>query len=318
MTASLKIAYMGTPDFAVPALSSLAAAGYAIPLVVTRPDRRSGRGKKLTPPAVKTRALELGFHVVQPEVLRENVNFMRTLVEASPDLIVVAAYGNILPKAVLDVPPLGCVNVHASLLPKYRGAAPVHRAIEAGERETGVTLMYLSEGMDEGDVIEARSFAIDDMNAGRVTDLLAEEGAALLLEVLPSIVAGTARRAPQDATRATYAPLVGKGEGHLDFGAPVETILRKVRAMTPSPGAYAFLGGEKIKALRAVGDDASAYDGFAEADAGAVLKASEGVVAVKASNGVVLLKEIQPPGGRPMDADAYLRGHALNVSSRFE
>ncbi|MDR1028044.1 MAG: methionyl-tRNA formyltransferase, partial [Clostridiales Family XIII bacterium] len=225
------IVYMGTPEFAVPALSGLIRAGWDVALAVTQPDRPVGRGKKLTHSPVKRCALASGIPVAQPAVLRGNVEFIGRIADLRPDLIVVAAYGKILPRDVLEIPKLGCVNIHASLLPKYRGAAPIHRAVEAGERTTGVTLMYMTEELDAGDIIEAAGIGIAGMNTGQVYDLLAPLGARLLMDALPDIVAGTAGRTAQDCDAATYAPPVDKAEGHIDFAEPVRAIENRIRAM---------------------------------------------------------------------------------------
>jgi methionyl-tRNA formyltransferase len=307
--------YMGTPDFAVPALDALRESGVDPVCVATRPDRPSGRGHRIVPAPVKARAEALGLPVVQPESLSRDGEWGAALEKACPDLIVVCAYGKILPKDTLDFPRLGCVNIHASLLPKYRGSAPIHRAVAAGERESGVTLMYMSEGMDEGDMIAARSIPIAGMNSGEVTVALAKLGAGLLLDELPAILGGAARREPQSDGEATYAPPVRREEGHIDFGGAPDAVVRQVLAMTPSPGAYAFLGGDKIKVWEArVSPDESGGRG----GPGAVL-CTRGVVTVATGErGAVDIVRLQSPGGKAMGAADWLRGHGLEQGAAFE
>jgi methionyl-tRNA formyltransferase len=320
----IRIAYMGTPDFAVPALVALHASRHEIVFAVTQPDRPRGRGHKLTPSPVKQRAGKLGIKVLQPETLKGGAGFEDSLNEARPDLIVVCAYGKILPKGSLDFPRLGCVNIHASLLPEYRGAAPVHRAVEAGERETGVTLMYMSEGLDEGDMIARRSLLIEGMNTGEATDALAVIGAELLMDELPAIIGGTARREPQNGALATYAPPVEKAEGHVDFSVSPDAVLRKILAMTPFPGAYAYLGGEKIKLIEAVkctetpevSEAQEAPDGAAVS--GGIAGTDGGVIKVRTGDGLIGITKLQAPGGKPMKVSDYLRGRRPGIGAKFE
>jgi methionyl-tRNA formyltransferase len=232
-------------------------------------------------------------------------------------LIVVCAYGKILPKETLGVPRLGCVNIHASLLPKYRGAAPVHRAVEAGEIESGVTLIYMSEGMDEGDIIASRSISIKGMTSGEATGSLAQLGAELLSDELSTIIGGTARRVPQDDAEATYAPPVLREEGSIDFSGAPDGIVRKILAMTPSPGAYAFLGVEKIKVIGAC----ASLDTFGNKAPrpGEVVSVSGGVIRIASGKGgSVEITRLQSPGGKPMSSAEWLRGHALEPGALFE
>jgi methionyl-tRNA formyltransferase len=326
--------YMGTPEFAVPALDALheisrpdsARPDPPCELVaaVTQPDRPRGRGHKLAPSPVKARATELGIPVLQPDAVRSAEDgadndpaWAAALADARPDLIVVCAYGKILPKATLTAPRLGCVNIHASLLPKYRGAAPVHRAVEAGEDMTGVTLMWMSEGLDEGDMIASRGMPLGDMNSGEATDALALLGAELFTETLPRILAGTAERTPQDSGRATYAPPVERAEGHIDFSAPAEAVVRKVRAMTPSPGAYAYL----------VGSDDGQRNGRPDDGQGVKIRilaartappGTAGPLVVTAGDGAAVeITRLQSPAGRPMDAADWLRGHHIDEGAVF-
>ncbi|MDR3224935.1 MAG: methionyl-tRNA formyltransferase [Clostridiales Family XIII bacterium] len=316
MSDTPRILYMGTPDFAVPALEALCAQGYHVVSVVTQPDRQRGRGHKLAPSPVKAKAVELGLPVLQPESLRSGREWEEAIAKAAPDLIVVCAYGKILPKETLETPSLGCVNIHASLLPKYRGAAPIHRAVEAGERETGVTLMFMSEGLDEGDMIAVRTLPISGMNAGEVTGALAHLGAELLMDELQGIMAGASSREPQDGSAATYAPPVAKEEGHIVFSADADAVCRKILAMTPTPGAYAFLGGDKIKIVKAqvtAGFRAGNADvGTGHPAPGTVLETDDGTIIVATGQGgAIAITMLQSPGGRPLCAADWLRGHKI-------
>jgi methionyl-tRNA formyltransferase len=346
--------YMGTPEFAVPALDALARLGAdggtsaaKLVSVVTQPDRPRGRGHRLVPSPVKARAMELGLPVFQPESLKGDAEWEKTLADAAPDLIVVCAYGRILPVETLHTPRLGCVNIHASLLPKYRGAAPIHRAVESGERETGVTLMYMSEGLDEGDMIAARAMPILGMDTGEVSGALSSLGAELLMGELDRIITGTAVREPQASAAATYAPPVQRGEGHIDFSADAASVCRKVLAMTPSPGAFAFLDGEKLRVWQAevgspecresysnngkfskpsdceVSQEAPDCEAAHEAPGshpapGTVTGTDGGAVTVATgSGGSVRLTKLQSPGGKAMAAADWLRGHSIEDGTVF-
>jgi methionyl-tRNA formyltransferase len=319
MSKPIKIMYMGTPEFAVPALSVLEARGYDIVSVVTQPDRPRGRGHKLTPSPVKTKAEELGLPVLQPESLRNNTAWDEALAKAAPDLIVVCAYGKILPKETLETPHFGCVNIHASLLPKYRGAAPIHRAVEAGDSNTGITLMFMSEGLDEGDMIAAKPMSIEGMNSGEVTGALATIGAELLVDELPAIIGGTAIRTPQAAGEATYAPPVQKEEGRINFDADAKAVCRKILAMTPSPGAYAFLGDEKTKLIRAKASARPESAGLRDIVPGMVLSTDGGTINVASGrSGIVAIEKLQSPGGKPMGSADWLRGHKIENDAMFK
>jgi methionyl-tRNA formyltransferase len=269
---------------------------------------------------VRERAEEFGLTVVQPESLDSDGDWGATLANARPDLIVVCAYGKILPKDTLDFPRLGCVNIHASVLPKYRGSAPVHRAVEAGENRSGVTLMYMSEGMDEGDRVSSRTIPISGMNSGEVSDALAKLGARLLIDELPSIIGATARREPQNDREATYAPPVRREEGHIDFTRSPEAVVRKVLAMTPSPGAYAFLGEDKIKVWEARVPEEPMDEPVANGEArpGKVTTATGVVRVATGEGGDVEIVRIQSPGGRPMNVTDWLRGHSIERGAAFE
>jgi methionyl-tRNA formyltransferase len=249
--------------------------------------------------------------VAQPAGLKGNAELINYMKAVCPDLIVVAAYGKILPREILEIPRLGCVNIHASLLPKYRGAAPIHRAVESGERVTGVTLMYMTESLDAGDMIACATVDIEGVNTGRAHDLLSALGARLLTDTLPAIIAGTAERRPQDHAAATYAPMVSKAEGHIDFALPVRVVENKIRAMNPYPGAYAFLDGTQIKIVEAhIGEGTASSPGV-------ITEVSEKGIAVSAKDGIIVLDVIQAPGKRPLAVSEYLRGNAVDAGSNF-
>jgi len=318
----LKIVFMGSSDFAVPALEALHKAGYRIPYVVTQPDRMRGRGNKVKPTPVGMYALENGLSLIKPESLKEDGDHMRKLYEAAPDLIVVASYGKILPKPLLDLPPLGCVNMHASLLPEYRGAAPVQRVILDGKEETGVTLIYLSEGLDNGDMITSVSVPVSDMNAGELTDVLSRVGAELLIDTLPMLMDGTAPRIPQDENKATYAGKIEKADGHLDLGDKAENIVRRVRAMTPVPGAFVLEGGERIvitKARIARPDlGAVPIELYEAKEPGTTLSVSGEGIYVRTGDGLLLIEELKMPGKKAMPVREYLKGNEFDTTLPLE
>ncbi|MBR5740565.1 MAG: methionyl-tRNA formyltransferase, partial [Firmicutes bacterium] len=238
----MKTVFMGTPEFAEVILRGLHEGGHEIQLVLTQPDRKNGRGKQVRFSPVKEAALELGIDVLQPENLKNDIQTIETLKTLKPDVLVVASYGQILPKAVLDIPRLGAVNVHASLLPKLRGASPIQHAILEGMEETGITIMRMDVGLDTGDMILKRAVKIGDMNYSQLHDVLAETGRDLLLEALPLIENGTAEYEKQDGSQSTYAPLIRKEDGHLDFSGSAACEVLKIRAFDPWPGAFAYMG----------------------------------------------------------------------------
>ena len=316
---NLKIVYMGSAGFAVPALEKLVGAGYGILYVVTQPDKARGRGGRVLPTPVGLCAEKWGLRTLKPESLSGNDEFVRTLAEAGPDLVVVAAYGKILPKAVLKIPSLGCVNIHASLLPEYRGAAPVQRAILDGRRETGVTLMYMAEGLDSGDIISSDKVEILTKDAGELTEVLAGLGAGLLLQEMPRIADGTAPRVRQDETKATYAEKIEKAEGLLDFGRRAEEIALRVRAMTPAPGAYVLKDEKRIGVIKALAIDpdsaGEAYKAYNEAAPGAVLDVSRQGIVVRAGEGAVVIEAVKMPGRKAMPVAEYLKGNVFTEKS---
>lgn len=290
---------MGSPDFSLPSLRALAKP-YDVVGVVTQPDRASGRGREVRMPPVKALALDLGLAVMQPEKLRVP-EAMEQLRAWAPDLIVVAAFGQILRKDVLDLPRHGCINVHASLLPRWRGAAPINAAILVGDEETGVTIMQMDVGLDTGPMLAQKSIRLTrDDTAGSVTQTLSTLGADLLIETLPRWIAGEIQPQPQDDTLATYAPMLKKEEGRLDFNHDVNELERRVRAFNPWPGASMEFDGASLKVHRA-----HVEPGNAEAGQRLVFQHQPAVGALR---GILVLDEVQPAGKKPMSGKSFLAG----------
>ena len=291
---------MGSPDFAVPSLEALAAR-YPVIGAVTQPDRPAGRGRTLVPPAVKLATQALGLPLIQPERLR-TPEAMEQLRAWAPDVIVVAAFGQILRAEVLDLPRYGCINVHASLLPRWRGAAPIQAAILAGDAETGVTIMKMDAGVDTGPLLSQRAIPIlPDDTAGTLFKKLAELGADLLLKTLPGYLSGEIQPQPQDDSQATYAPMLKKEDGLLDFNRPAEELARRVRAMNPWPGAYFDWKGVRLRVLRA------RLSGEKSPGAGCSLIVA-GCPAVGTGEKILVLEEVQPAGKKSMPGKAFLAG----------
>ena len=291
---------MGSPDFAVPALEALVEQ-YPVAGVVAQPDRPAGRGGALKPPAVKAAALRLGIPVIQPEKLR-NPEAMELLRTWAPDLIVVAAFGQILRPDVLDLPKYGCINIHGSLLPRGRGAAPIQASILTGDTETGITIMKMDPGVDTGPMLSQRAIPITPQDtAGTLFEKLAPLGAELLIETLPRYLSGDLQPQPQPAEGVTYVPMLKKEDGLLDFNQPAALLERRVRAFTPWPGTWFEWNEVPIKVLRArVGAEKSL-------DAGSRL-IIEGYPAISTSEGIFILEEIQPAGKKRMSGKAFLAG----------
>lgn len=302
MNHPFRILFMGTSDFAVPALQALRSAGFSIPLVVTQPDRPAGRGLDLKPSPVKKKALELGFDVFQPEKIK-TPEAVETLRKAEPDVAVVAAYGQILPSSVLQIPKTACLNIHGSILPKYRGAAPIHYAVMSGEKETGVTIMYMNEKMDEGDMLLVKKTPIGpDESTGEVHDRLAPLGAEGLLEALTLLKEGKAPRTPQDPSQASYAPSIKREFCRLNWGAPASQVFNRVRGLSPWPGAETNWNGMDLKVHKAALENR-------KGKAGEVLEISKEGVVVGAGVESVRLLEIQPPGKKKMSTYDFTLGH---------
>lgn len=308
----MRTVFMGTPDFAVESLDVLAEKT-DVAAVVCQPDKPAGRGMKLRPPPVKRRALELGLEVLQPRRVRAK-SFRARFRELAPELVVVAAYGKILPGSLLDEVPRGFLNVHASVLPRLRGAAPIHRAILSGEAESGVALMHLTEGMDEGPVyLDARTPLSPDETAGSLHDRLATLGAGLLARWLDSALTGeTPVPVEQDHDAATYAPKLDPAEFAVGWERPGAEVDRQIRGLSPFPGAYTFLDGKRVVLLgsRLAGDDAAG-------EPGAVVRLEKDGPVVACAGGAVKLTRVKPAGKRAMDAGDWLRGARLEVGARF-
>jgi methionyl-tRNA formyltransferase len=305
----MRLVFLGSGEFAVPSLRALVEAGHDVVGVVTQPDRESGRGRSLTPPPVKPVAVGLGLRVIQPAKVREAEADLRA---ASPQAQVVVAYGQILPRRVIDVAPLGTVNVHASLLPRYRGAAPIQWAIARGEAETGVTTMLIDEGLDTGPVLLARRLAVGaEETAASLAPKLAEIGAALLLESLAGLATGAIRPVPQDHSQATLAPLIRKQDGRVAWASPALEIERRIRAFDPWPGVTATWGERGVRLLRA-----SVMGGRHDAAPGTVIGLDRSGIRVACGAGSVLfLALVQPESKRPMTAAAFAAGARIAVGS---
>jgi methionyl-tRNA formyltransferase len=297
---SIKIVFMGSPDFALPTLSALAKV-YQVVGVVTQPDRASGRGRELKAPPVKSLAVELNIPVIQPEKLKQP-EALEQLRAWAPDLIVVAAFGQILRKDVLDLPHHGCLNVHASLLPRWRGAAPINAAILAGDAETGVTIMKMDVGLDTGPMLKMKSakIAAED-TAGSLFQTLAQLGADLLMETLPDYLSGKLTPQPQPETGATYAPMLTKEDGHLDFTRSAVELERRVRAMNPWPGAWLMWNGQPLKVLHA-----TCLGGGKNPVGGKIIV--EGKPAIQSAQGILILEELQPAGKKVMSGKSFITG----------
>ena len=304
MIPSPRIVFMGSPDFSVPALNALAAR-YPLTGVVTQPDRPSGRGRTLRPPAVKEAALRLGIPVIQPEKLRLP-EAMAQLQNWSPDLIVVAAFGQILRPAVLDLPPLGCINVHGSLLPRWRGAAPIQAAILAGDQETGITIMKMDPGVDTGPMLSQRAIPLaPDETAGSLFGKMSALGAELLLETLPRYLGGELAPQPQPEEGVTLAPMLKKEDGRLDFTQSAGALERRVRAMDPWPGAFFDWQGQPLKIHKAH----TAFVFTYTIQPAGTRTVYAGLPAVYGGdNAMLVLDEIQPAGKRLMSGKAFLAG----------
>ena len=302
----MKTVFMGTPDFAAEGLKALYDSDNEVAMVFTQPDRAKDRGKKIQFTPVKELALVHGTAVYQPEKLRTDQAVMEELKKVSPDIIVVAAYGQILPEEVLKLPKHGCINVHASLLPKLRGASPIQMAIVTGEEETGVTIMQMEKGLDTGDMLSAESIAIGDMTAGQLHDRLAQIGGRLLIRTIKDISEGKASPVKQDDSKATYAGLISKKDGKIDFSKSPQKIERLIRGFDPWPGAFCFLDGQQIKLWKAVpcGEKTSAGDGE-------VISAGNEGLKIACAGDSLMITELQAPGKKRMNAGDYLRGHAV-------
>lgn len=305
-----RVLFLGTPAFALPSLRALAGATRVV-AAITQPDRPAGRGRPMAAPPVASAARELGIHLLQPEKLR-NAAVLEEVSALRPDLLVTVAYGRIVPRALLELPALDAINLHPSLLPLYRGASPIQAAIAAGDLNTGVTVAYMTEELDAGDIVLQREIPIHaEETAGELEARLAVEGATLLVEAVRLIVRGEASRRPQDHARATHVGRLKKADGALVWSRPARELVNRVRAMNPWPSAYALWRGRGLKIWRA-----RVIEGTG--NPGQVLEAGEGGIAVASGEGAVLLTEVQWEGGRRMSAGEFLRGHPLRQGDFLE
>ena len=309
----MRIVFMGTPDFSVPVLDALIEAGHEIAGVVTQPDKPKGRGKAVAMTPVKEKALEHGLSVYQPLKVR-TPEFVQVLRELKPDVMVVVAFGQILTKEVLDIPPLGCVNVHASLLPKYRGAAPIQWAVIDGEKETGVTTMMMDEGIDTGDMLEKEIVPIEDEETGdSLHDKLMAAGARLIVSTLKKIQDGTIERTPQTDEETCYARMLKKDMGDVDWSLDAHAIERLGRGLNSWPGTYTKWNGKTVKIWKA-----KAVDREYEGALGEAVYVDKETILVKTGKGCLSLLELQPEGKKRMAADAFLRGYPVDLHTVFQ
>ena len=302
----MRVVFMGTPDFAVGTLEAIIKAGHEVVAVITQPDKPKGRGKAVQYTPVKEKALEYDLPVYQPVKVREE-SFVKELEAMKPEVIVVVAFGQILSKEILDMPKYGCVNVHASLLPKYRGSAPIQWAVIDGEKESGVTTMLMNEGIDTGDMLKTTVISLDEKETGgSLFDKLAIAGADLLVETLVELESGTVTRTPQEEEKATHAKMLNKTMGLIDFTKSAVEIERLIRGLNPWPSAYTGLDGKTLKIW-----DADVVEKEADGEPGEIVEVGKNHVYVKTGKGLLELKEIQLEGKKRMEMEAFLRGYSL-------
>ena len=309
----MKVVFMGTPDFAVQCLEALIKAGHEVASVITQPDRPKGRGNKLAAPPVKERALSLRLPVHQPTTVKDEA-FLTLLQGYQPEAIVVVAYGRILPQSVLDLPKYGCLNVHASLLPKYRGAAPIQWTVLNGDPVAGVTIQQMDAGMDTGDMLSKASLAVEaDDTTGTLFEKLAHLGAELLVDTLEKVEKGQITREKQDEAAATYAPMLGKADETLDWQRPASKLHDQVRGLSPAPGAYTWWQGQRLKIWRTKPRDAQA----GSLEPGQIAEISQDFFAVCTGEGWLEVYEVQPAGKKAMPVKAFLNGAGLSIGSKL-
>jgi methionyl-tRNA formyltransferase len=306
------LVFMGTPEFAVPSLKGLLAAGAAISLVVTQPDRPKGRGRKTVAPPVKLLAEAEGIPVYQPQEVKSGEAIER-IAALAPPCIAVVAYGQLLPAGILALPQLGAVNVHASLLPKYRGPAPIHWALIRGEKKTGVTTMLMDIGMDTGDILMQSEVVIEPKDtAGTLQDRLAVEGAKLLVETLHLLKEGTVQPRGQDDSQASLAPMLVKEDGEIDWNEEAKKICCRIRGLDPWPGGFTLWKGKRLKLF-----GCEALSMVTRAKPGTVIAVNEGGLQVASGKGAILIKTLQLEGRRSLPVADFLRGYSLQVETRF-
>ncbi len=309
----MKIIFMGTPDFAVPTFQQLVNSRHDVITVVTQPDRPKGRGKTITPPPIKTEALKFNIPVFQPEKVREE-GFQQDLKNLHADIIVVVAFGQIIPKSILNLPPFGCINLHASLLPKYRGAAPIERAILAGETRTGNTTMLMDEGLDSGGILMQEEMVVPHtINASHVYDKLSKSGAALMLETLEELETKSLCARPQNKEEVTHAPRLKKEDGLIRWDKKNSEIVNLVRGLALWPVAYTYNRGARLKIRKAEIPDTD----LAGDRPGEIVKIDSRGIFVSTGEGLVLLKEVQMEGKKNVDAYRFVQGQRLKIGEQF-
>jgi methionyl-tRNA formyltransferase len=312
----LRIIFFGTPEFAVLPLKTLLNSRHEVIAVVTQPDRQSGRGRHVKPCPVKVEALNAGLRIMQPQKAGD-ADFINELTLLNPSAIIVVAYGQILPSEILNMPEHGCVNIHASLLPKYRGAAPVNWAIIDGEKTTGITIMLMDEGMDTGPVVLQEEVEIGPGDtAGSLLQTLSKTGAGLLVQAIEGLENGSIKAVPQSA-EASYAPILKKADGLINWSKSAEELNDFIRGMNPWPGAYSFIDKERFKILKAAPCDSSGGDKGNEEEIGVIVRADRDMLLVNTGNNVLSILEIQPPGKPVMPVKAFLQGRKLKEGMVF-
>lgn len=305
----MKIVFMGTPEFAVSSLEALYESGHEVVLVVTQPDRPKGRGYTLTPSVVKKFALERGTEVIAPTSLKDE-EVIAKLKETDADLFIVTAYGRILSKEILDMPKLGCVNVHASILPKWRGAAPINRAVMSGDKVGGVTIMFMDVGLDTGDIILTKEIDIEDSwTAEEYHDALALCGKDALSEFLKLAESGNIPRVKQDDNLATYASKIGNDDAYLTFNEDAESVRNRIRGLSPFPGSFFFLNGKRFKVRYAITADG-------KGEVGTVISTNKGGIEIACAEGSVIITKLCPEGKGVCDAESYLRGNKIAIGTK--
>ncbi|MCD6485832.1 MAG: methionyl-tRNA formyltransferase [Syntrophobacterales bacterium] len=311
----MNILFMGTPAFAIPSLKALVENGYNVVGAVTQPDKPKGRGRKYIAPPVKTCALELGIPVYQPDRVRDE-DFLDIFRKISPDMVALVAFGQILPKELIDFPEFGCLNVHPSLLPKYRGAAPINWPIINGDRKTGVTIMLMDEGVDSGEILLQEKIDIDiDDTFDDLHDKLSTLGAGLLIKAVGDVIDGTLAGTLQDASLATFAPRLTRETGHINWDDESEKIVNLIRGLSSHPGAYSFLEDKKLKIFYAVSGKEKSSGGKEPGEIGRLMEAG---LQIATRNGHVYLKDVQLEGKKRMFIEDFLRGHHLLPSNTLE
>ncbi|WP_312443616.1 methionyl-tRNA formyltransferase [Lacrimispora sp.] len=309
----MRIIFMGTPDFSVPALEALKEAGHEILAVVTQPDKPKGRGKEVQMTPVKEKAMEYNTPVYQPIKARDP-EFVKILTDLAPELIVVIAFGQILPKTILDIPKYGCVNIHASLLPKYRGASPIQYAVINGEKESGVTIMMMAETLDTGDMLDQEAVVLDEKETfGSLHDKLSSLGSRLILKTITKLGEGTAVRTPQDDSRTCYVGMIKKSMGDIDWSMDAVSIERLIRGLNPWPSAYSVWNGKVMKLW-----EAKVVDKEYEGAYGQVVEVDRDSLVIKTGKGGLSIRKLQLQGKKCMDIDAFLRGYPIAEGTVLE